>query len=273
MGKLSVYEIFTSIEGEGPQAGTPTLFIRVAGCDFRCPFCDTSHSWEVKAGTMHDVKRVAVEAMRHLKRHPELQRVSITGGNPLLYKNELQELFLELDDLGHELRHSNGTPRKIMFNIEHPGLLMQPGWEQALLSEREFLYKLGDFVRTGHHHLSINTDVKVPLWEDVHAAIVAHHGLAGALISLAMANPLISASMKVLISEPSHLRALEAFSANIIPIYTHTPNFSWWVGLVRNKENKVDENLAKETINALCSLPAHLEWRVNPNTHILLGIR
>jgi len=38
-----VSEIFNSIQGEGAKVGTPMTFIRFAGCNLRCSFCDTSH--------------------------------------------------------------------------------------------------------------------------------------------------------------------------------------------------------------------------------------
>ncbi len=39
-----VNEIFTSLQGEGYWTGTPMVFLRFAGCNLRCPFCDTAHT-------------------------------------------------------------------------------------------------------------------------------------------------------------------------------------------------------------------------------------
>ena len=43
--KLPVMEIFSSIQGEGSMMGMPVTFIRLAGCNLRCPWCDTKDSW------------------------------------------------------------------------------------------------------------------------------------------------------------------------------------------------------------------------------------
>ena len=40
-GTLEVHSIFKTIQGEGPFCGTPAVFIRLAGCNLQCPWCDT----------------------------------------------------------------------------------------------------------------------------------------------------------------------------------------------------------------------------------------
>ena len=46
---LPVVETFHSLQGEGLHAGRSAFFIRLAGCDVGCPWCDTKHSWPVAA--------------------------------------------------------------------------------------------------------------------------------------------------------------------------------------------------------------------------------
>ena len=48
---LRLSEVFLSIQGEGPSAGTPAHFIRLQGCDVGCRWCDTKYSWEFSGGT------------------------------------------------------------------------------------------------------------------------------------------------------------------------------------------------------------------------------
>jgi organic radical activating enzyme len=72
---MRVNEIFYSLQGEGYYSGTPAVFLRLSGCNLRCPFCDTQH----ESGTMMSEAEV-VEAV---KRYPA-SHVVITGGEPSL---------------------------------------------------------------------------------------------------------------------------------------------------------------------------------------------
>lgn len=76
MMKYKVVEYFYSIIGEGEWAGTPAFFIRLAGCNLNCPFCDTKKeaSQEVFADTLYS------EALRYPAR-----KVVITGGEPTIH--------------------------------------------------------------------------------------------------------------------------------------------------------------------------------------------
>ena len=42
-GIMKINEIFYSIQGEGPSIGQPAIFIRLAGCNQNCTFCDTKY--------------------------------------------------------------------------------------------------------------------------------------------------------------------------------------------------------------------------------------
>jgi 7-carboxy-7-deazaguanine synthase len=77
---LAISEIFWSAQGEGSRCGTPSIFIRLAGCRVRCPYCDTRKAWsDGKAMTLDGI---AGEVLRLRKRSPRSQIV-LTGGEPL----------------------------------------------------------------------------------------------------------------------------------------------------------------------------------------------
>ncbi|MGE4653124.1 MAG: 7-carboxy-7-deazaguanine synthase QueE, partial [Myxococcota bacterium] len=41
----NLVEVFSSIQGEGPHVGASTVFVRFGGCDLRCAWCDSPHTW------------------------------------------------------------------------------------------------------------------------------------------------------------------------------------------------------------------------------------
>ena len=72
---MRVNEIFYSLQGEGCQSGTPAVFVRLSGCNLRCPFCDTHHDEGVEMDDAAIVR--AIEAW-------PASLVVVTGGEPAL---------------------------------------------------------------------------------------------------------------------------------------------------------------------------------------------
>lgn len=102
---LRVVETFVSLQGEGPFTGRRSLFIRLAGCNLRCPFCDTKYSWDPG-----NAREMSIEELVVLtgKTNPSL--VVITGGEPLLQRRALEELVRILYRLGYSVQvETNGT--------------------------------------------------------------------------------------------------------------------------------------------------------------------
>ena len=78
---LPVSEIFSSLQGEGKLTGTPSLFIRFAGCPLRCPWCDTSIAWDEFLGIQTSIS----ELINKIKTSP-LDHIVLTGGEPLMHQ-------------------------------------------------------------------------------------------------------------------------------------------------------------------------------------------
>jgi 7-carboxy-7-deazaguanine synthase len=76
MSRLSVTEIYASIQGESRHAGRPCTFVRLAGCPLRCRWCDTEYSFA--AG-----ERLGIAAIIERVRQLGVPLVEVTGGEPL----------------------------------------------------------------------------------------------------------------------------------------------------------------------------------------------
>jgi 7-carboxy-7-deazaguanine synthase len=92
MNKLMISELFLSLQGESTYAGRPCYFIRLAGCNLDCSYCDTKYSIsdiDSKEYEAEDLVKIAVGS--------GVKLVEITGGEPLLQKNVLllSELLLK----------------------------------------------------------------------------------------------------------------------------------------------------------------------------------
>ena len=87
---IRLFEIFTSIEGEGILFGTKTLFIRLAGCPFTCFYCDTKESLPLDSGKEYQIEEACKLIDSNLKN--QTYKVNFTGGDPLIQYNAVAEL-------------------------------------------------------------------------------------------------------------------------------------------------------------------------------------
>lgn len=89
---LFVSEIFDSLQGEGPSQGFPCTFLRLAGCNLTCVWCDTDYSWN---WNKYDVReQTSTEQVTTLAaRFATSRRLVITGGEPLLQQRALEQLL------------------------------------------------------------------------------------------------------------------------------------------------------------------------------------
>lgn len=73
---LSVNEIFLSLQGEGTRAGLPCAFVRLAGCNLRCRWCDTQYAWAPG-------QNMPLSAVLRQVADLDCRRVEVTGGEPM----------------------------------------------------------------------------------------------------------------------------------------------------------------------------------------------
>jgi 7-carboxy-7-deazaguanine synthase len=99
---LQLAEIFYSLQGEGTWTGTPAVFVRLAGCNLACDFCDTDYALKFIASVDDVVARVRAEG-------GDCPMVILTGGEPLA-QAETPGLIAALRADGRRVHiESNGT--------------------------------------------------------------------------------------------------------------------------------------------------------------------
>lgn len=102
MSRLPVCETFVSIQGESTHAGRRCFFIRLAGCNLRCSYCDSAYAWT--GGTPRTPEELTAEAVAS-----GMDCVEITGGEPLIHP-ATPELAASLLAAGREvLVETNGS--------------------------------------------------------------------------------------------------------------------------------------------------------------------
>ena len=125
---LPVMEAFYTIQGEGFHQGRAAYFIRLAGCDVGCVWCDVKESWDETLHPLQETEQIVYEA----KKYPAKLAV-ITGGEPTLH---------HLDLLTRSLQ-SNGFET----NIETSGSSPLTGvWDWICLSPKKFKPPLEEII-------------------------------------------------------------------------------------------------------------------------------
>ena len=88
--KVRLFEIFTSVEGEGILYGTKTLFVRLAGCPFTCFYCDTKESLPLDSGQEYSIDEANELIDSNLQN--QTYKVNFTGGDPLIQHQAVAQL-------------------------------------------------------------------------------------------------------------------------------------------------------------------------------------
>lgn len=100
---LLVHSIFRTIQGEGPFAGQPALFLRLAGCNLQCPLCDTEYT--------QGAEPISYERLRMRLRYAKNREddlLVITGGEP--FRQSIGPLIESALELGWRVQvETNGT--------------------------------------------------------------------------------------------------------------------------------------------------------------------
>lgn len=120
---LYVNDIFYSIQGESSFAGYPCKFVRLAGCNLKCGYCDTKDALDIKNSKPLSVDEI-ISVLHSIGGDRNVRLAEITGGEPLL-QEKVFDLFGELIKLNYiVLLETNGTislkkvPKKVIKIID-----------------------------------------------------------------------------------------------------------------------------------------------------------
>ena len=146
--KYRVDEIFRSISGETSTAGTPAIFVRLQGCNLKCPYCDTPQEKFATVMCDYEILAKVIEESKGVISH-----VILTGGEPLC--QDVVPLVKLLIKHGFRIQiETNGTkPLPIMHNwVSYAMDIKLPS------SEVDDKYK--DIMRDNLHNLLPSDEVK-----------------------------------------------------------------------------------------------------------------
>lgn len=121
---MYLIEVYKSVQGESSFAGRPCIFVRLAGCNLRCSWCDSEYTFKGGYKSSED------EIVAEVKKLAPVKLVEFTGGEPLLQERELIPLMQRLLDDGYELmietsgeRPVENVPRAVhkIIDVKCPG--------------------------------------------------------------------------------------------------------------------------------------------------------
>lgn len=106
-----VMESFYSIQGEGTHSGKPSYFIRLAGCDVNCDWCDVKDSWDIDSSQYKSIDEITNEINKF-----STDLVIITGGEPLMHN--LTDLTSALKKLGKKIHIETSGTHPVSGNFD-----------------------------------------------------------------------------------------------------------------------------------------------------------
>lgn len=147
---IPVAEIFgPTIQGEGPHVGMQTLFVRVAGCDFKCAWCDSKFAWKIDGSIIRYGTKELADILVQECNNSKCNNVVLTGGNPCLYN------FKQVIDILHN--------NNITVDIETQGSKM-PDWlldvDLLVISPKAPSSKQPDVYKTVNEYMKLLSNIK-----------------------------------------------------------------------------------------------------------------
>jgi 7-carboxy-7-deazaguanine synthase len=157
IGTIPVMEAFYTVQGEGHHTGKASYFIRLAGCDVGCTWCDVKESWDVTPSQFKNIHQLVEEASGVPSR-----LAVITGGEPFIY--DLEELINQL--------HGKGFRVHIETSGAYP-VSGTPDW--ICVSPKKFKAPLPETLQKADELKIIIFNKSDFAWGEEHLSYVNHH--------------------------------------------------------------------------------------------------
>ncbi|MEQ1800256.1 MAG: 7-carboxy-7-deazaguanine synthase QueE [Lacibacter sp.] len=157
---LPVMESFYTLQGEGFHQGKAAYFIRLAGCDVGCVWCDVKDSWDAEKHPRFSIEEIVEKAKQESGNIRQHILAVVTGGEPLMH--DLTELTKALHAAGFQT------------NIETSGSSPLSGeWDWICLSPKKFKTPLQEVVPYAHELKVVIFNKSDFDWAEQYAALVS----------------------------------------------------------------------------------------------------
>jgi len=127
-----VMELFYSLQGEGYHQGKAAFFIRLAGCDVGCVWCDVKDSWDASKHPILPIEEIVAAAAAHPSRI-----AIVTGGEPLLHQLDPLTTALKAAGFQTHIETSGSSP-------------MSGSWDWVCLSPKKFKAALPEAIKAAN---------------------------------------------------------------------------------------------------------------------------
>ncbi len=156
---MVISEIFHSIQGEGPTAGRPAVFVRLGMCNLQCNFCDTPYTWqEGKEDYSDEANERIVETIAELlKQYPHTQMIVWTGGEPMMQQRDIVAAIDYLTErfAGRKFEHEVETNGTITAQPEFDKRIHRYNCspKTAMSGNDPYTVRLRDFAKTTYKYV------------------------------------------------------------------------------------------------------------------------
>ena len=152
--RLSINEVYQSLQGEGLLVGTPAIFVRFQGCNLRCPWCDQKEALEFGKEN-YTIDTLLEEVRKHSPKH-----VVITGGEPMAHEG-LYPLASALLEEGYTVQiETNGTLWVKGLETLDLHITCSPKWAGGWFVHPKVLEKASEIKFVVDHMLTLDVLLK-----------------------------------------------------------------------------------------------------------------